>query len=121
MVLAVLVASVAAFVVSSVWYTLFGKVWAQLSAAGAAAKPSPWRMGAEFGRTLALVVVFAVLAAATSWPLLGLAALVWAGFPVVILAGSVLHEGVPVRLAALHAGDWLAKIAVVALVLGVWG
>ena len=96
---------------------MFGKVWARLSAAGAEARPSPLRMGAEFGRTLVLVAVFAVLAAATSWPLLGLAALVWAGFPVVILAGSVLHERVPLRLAALHAGDWLVKIAVVAVVL----
>ncbi|MFJ9784902.1 DUF1761 domain-containing protein [Amycolatopsis sp. NPDC101161] len=105
-------------------YTLFGKVWAQLSAAGAEARPSPWRMGAEFGRTLVLVTAFAVLASAAGVPgvpgALGLALLAWAGFPVVILAGSVLHERVPVRLAALHAGDWLAKIAVVALVLGVW-
>ncbi|MGW4524793.1 DUF1761 domain-containing protein [Amycolatopsis sp. NPDC004378] len=120
MVVPVLVASVAAFVASAVWYTVFGRVWAELSAAGAAARPSPWRMGAEFGRTVVLVVVFAVLATATSWPVFGLAALVWAGFPVVILAGSVLHERVPVRLAALHAGDWLVKIVVVALVLAVW-
>lgn len=122
MVFAVLVASVAAFVVSSVWYTAFGNVWARLSPAGAAARPSPWRMGAEFGRTLVLVAVFALLASAVHGllPTLGLAVLLWAGFPVVILAGSVLHERVPVRLAALHAGDWLVKIAVVALVVGVW-
>ncbi|HEY3471001.1 MAG TPA: DUF1761 domain-containing protein [Amycolatopsis sp.] len=123
MVLSVLGASVAAFVVSSVWYALFGKVWARLSAAGAGARPTPWRMGAEFGRTLVLVAVFAALAAAvgvTGVPgALGLALLAWAGFPVVILAGSVLHERVPVGLAALHAGDWLVKIAVVAVVLGI--
>ncbi|WP_329051021.1 DUF1761 domain-containing protein [Amycolatopsis sp. NBC_01488] len=120
MVIPVLVASVAAFVVSAVWYTAFGRVWAELSPAGAAARPSPWRLGAEFGRTLVLVVVFVVLAAGTSWPAWSLAALVWAGFPLTILAGSVLHERVPVCLAALHAGDWLVKIVVVATVLGVW-
>jgi hypothetical protein len=124
MVLAVVTASVAAFVVSSVWYTAFGKVWAGLSPAGAEARPSPWRMGAEFGRTLVLVTALAVLAAAAGVDgvpgTLGLALLAWAGFPVVILAGSVLHERVPVRLAALHAGDWLVKITVVAAIVGVW-
>ena len=124
MVFPVLVASVAAFVVSSAWYTAFGRVWARLSAAGATARPSPWRMGAEFARTLVLVTVFAVLFTAVGVDgvpaALGLALLAWAGFPVVILAGSVLHERVPVRLAALHAADWLLKIAVVAVIVGVW-
>ncbi|MEU4248668.1 DUF1761 domain-containing protein [Amycolatopsis sp. NPDC026612] len=124
MVFPVLVASVAAFVVSSAWYTAFGRVWARLSATGATARPSPWRMGAEFARTLVLVTVFAVLVRAVGVDgvpgALGLAVLAWAGFPVVILAGSVLHERVPVRLAALHAGDWLLKIAVVAMIVGVW-
>ena len=32
---------------------------------------------------VAAVVVFAVPAAATSWPVFGLAVLLWAGFPVV--------------------------------------
>jgi enamine deaminase RidA (YjgF/YER057c/UK114 family) len=124
MVLAVVVASVAAFVVSSIWYTAFGRVWAQLSTAGAVARPSPWRMCAEFGRTLLLVTAFAILAAAVGVDgvpgALGLALVAWAGFPVVILAGSVLHERVPVRLAALHAGDWLVKITVVAAIVGAW-
>lgn len=123
MVVAVLVASVAAFVVSAAWYLAFGRVWARLSPAGAAAS-SPWRMGAEFVRTLVLVTAFALLAGAIGVDgvpgALGLALLVWAGFPAVILAGSVLHERVPVGLAALHAGDWLVKIAVVAVLLGVW-
>ncbi|WP_086844372.1 DUF1761 domain-containing protein [Amycolatopsis kentuckyensis] len=124
MVIAVLTASVAAFVVSSAWYLGFGRVWARLSPAGAAARPSPWRVGAEFARTVVLVTAFALLAAAVGVEgvpgALGLALLVWAGFPVVILAGSVLHERVAVGLAALHAGDWLVKVAVVAVLLGVW-
>ena len=36
------------------------------------------------------------------------------------LAGSVLHEGVPWRLYAIHAGDGLAKMLVMATILG-WG
>jgi hypothetical protein len=45
---------------------------------------------------------------------------VWIGFPVVLLAGSVFHENVPFRLAALHAGDWLVKLLVIAVIVGVW-
>jgi hypothetical protein len=32
----------------------------------------------------------------------------------------VLHEGVPWRLAALHAGDWLLKLVAIALIVGLW-
>jgi hypothetical protein len=41
---------------------------------------------------------------------------------VAVLVASVagLHENVPVRPAALHAGGWLVKIVVVTLVLEVW-
>lgn len=57
-------------------------------------------MGAEFGRTLLLMAVSAVLAAAVGVSVvpvaLGSALLMWPGFPVVILAGSVLQERVPV-------------------------
>jgi hypothetical protein len=122
-VVAVLVASVAGFVVSSAWYMAFGQVWARLSTA-AAERPAPWKMAAEFVRTLLLVTVFAGLTAAVgvdgAGGALGLALVLWAGFPVLILAGSALHENVPVRLAALHAGDWLVKILVVAVIVGVW-
>lgn len=36
------------------------------------------------------------------------------------LAGSVLHEGYPWRVYAIHAGDGLAKIAIITAILGVW-
>ena len=36
----------------------------------------------------------------------------------ILLAGSVLHERVPWRLAAVHAGDWLLKLVAVALIVG---
>jgi hypothetical protein len=121
--MAVLVASVAGFVVSSAWYTAFGTVWASLSEV-AAERPAPWKMAAEFVRTLLLVTVFAGLLTAVGVDgvtgALGLALVLWVGFPVLILAGSVLHENVPVRLAVLHAGDWLVKILVVAVIVGVW-
>ena len=125
--LAVPAATVTAFVVSSAWYMAFAGVWARLSTAGAATageRPAPWKMGVEFLRTLVVVGVFAGLAAAigvTGLPgALGLAVVAWLGFPLIILSGSVLHEHTPVRLAALHAGDWLVKLLAIAAVIGVW-
>jgi hypothetical protein len=50
--------------------------------------------------------------------LLGLA--LWIGIVVVLLTGSVYHEKVPVKLAAIHAGDWLLKLVVIAIIVGVW-
>lgn len=49
--------------------------------------------------------------------LLGLA--IWLGFPVTLLAGSVLWENVAPKLAALHAGDWLIKLVAVAAIIAV--
>jgi hypothetical protein len=46
-------------------------------------------------------------------PALLLAAGLWLAFPVVLLAGSVFHEGVSAASAVLHAGDWLIKLAIV--------
>jgi hypothetical protein len=37
-----------------------------------------------------------------------------------ILLGSVVHENVPLSLAAIHAGDWLVKLLLMTLILGVW-
>jgi len=38
----------------------------------------------------------------------------------VILAGSAMWENVPWRLAAIHSGDWLVKLLLLAVILGVW-
>ena len=32
----------------------------------------------------------------------------------------MLHERTPWKLAAIHAGDWLVKLAVVAVIVSVW-
>lgn len=119
--LAVAGAAVAAMVVSLGWYTIFGRQLAALSAAAAsAAQPPPWKLAVEFGRCVVVAAVLAGLAGAldpAGWAggvMLGL--VLWVGFPAVLLAGSVLWEGVAVRLAMLHAGDWLVKLLVVAVI-----
>jgi hypothetical protein len=77
---------------------------------------------AEVLRGLALAVVVLGLAAATGTDsgggglLLGLA--LWVGFPLVLWTGAVVHEGTPVRPAALHGGDWLLKLLALGLLAG---
>jgi hypothetical protein len=48
-----------------------------------------------------------------------LGALVWV-FPAMIPLYSVVHENVPLMLAAIHAGDWLVKLLLMAVIIGVW-
>ena len=125
--LAIVVAAVVAFVMSSAWYVAFGSQLAGLNDAYAdadAASMPPWKIVAELLRSLVVAAVLAGLAEQIG--ISGLAGAVvlglvtWIGFPFIILTGSVIHENVPWRLAAIHAGDWLVKLVVVAVIVGVW-
>lgn len=71
---------------------------------------------------LALVLCYLVaLLARTSWlSALGLALILWIGFPVLLLSGSVMYEKVPPKLALIHAGDWLIKLVLIILLLNLW-
>jgi hypothetical protein len=125
--LAVLAAAVAAFVVSSVWYTIFGNAWMELRginpATAANMRMPAWTM--LFVIVQSLVVAFMLayfighLGIIDLEGAVRLGALVWV-FPAMILLGSVVHENVPLSLAAIHAGDWLVKLLLMALILGVW-
>lgn len=50
---------------------------------------------------------------------LGLA--LWIGFPLVLWIGAAFHEHTPVKLAAIHSGDWLIKLLLVAVLVAVLG
>ena len=125
--LAVVPAAVAAFVVSSVWYTIFGNAWMELRGmdpATAAETATPaWTMLFVVIQSLVVAFVlayFVVRTGVVNWKgAMRLGALVWV-FPAMILLGSVVHEDVPLMLAAIHAGDWLVKLLLMAVVLGVW-
>jgi hypothetical protein len=119
------VAAVAAFVLSSIWYLLFGRRLAALSPVYATgARPSGQVAALELLRSLVVAAVLAVLAArsdAGTWLQgAGLGLLAWVGFPLVILAGSVLHERYRWQLAAIHLGDWLFKLVLVAAIVSAW-
>ncbi len=126
--LAVITAAVAAFIVSSVWYVFFSLAPAQPGSTSPDATSEmnmpPWKMLAEFGRSLIVAFVlarFIVLLDVSSWlDAVQLGAWVWLGFPTMILLGSVLWENVPWKTAVTHIGDWLVKLLVMALILGLW-
>jgi hypothetical protein len=126
---AVVVAAVAAFVASSVWYILFGKARMRLLGndpdATADMKKAPaWKKPAEFVRGLVVAYVLArlvVLLGIVDWgDAVQFALWVWIGFPAMILVGSVMWDKRPWKLAAIHAGDWLVKLLLMAVILGVW-
>jgi Protein of unknown function (DUF1761) len=124
-VLAVLVATAAAFVLGATYYAALGNQLAQVSeAAAAAAQPAPWEIAVEVVRCLALAAVVAGLASQgdidewTGGILLGLA--LWIGFPLVLWTGAIVHERTPWKLAAIHAGDWLVKLLAVGVIVSAW-
>jgi Protein of unknown function (DUF1761) len=125
--LAVVVAAVAAFVASLVWYTVFGNAMMELRGvdpATAAEVATPiWTMLFVVAQSLVVALMLAYFVAQLGITSLRgavrLGALVWV-FPAMILLGSVVHENVPFMLAAIHAGDWLVKLLLMAVILGVW-
>jgi Protein of unknown function (DUF1761) len=126
--LAIAVAVVAAFVQSSAWYAVLGEqlLEARGAPAGAAVetRPPAWKIAVELVRSLVVATVLAWLTAqlgVVSWSdALRLGMIAWIGFPAVLLAGSVLWEDVPVKLAVIHAGDWLVKLLLISVIVGVW-
>lgn len=118
-------ATVAAFVISSLWYAAFGLRLARLSDAYAGTERTPgWVILVEVGRSSVVAVATAGLSSLIGVDgLIGaltLGAALWAVFPLLILIGSVVHEKVDWRIAAIHAGDWLVKLLVIAIIVGVW-
>ena len=124
--LALALVVVAAFIASSLWYSplIFGKAFLELSGVAPIAGPDPVRIAYELVRTFVLAFVIArlfILVRITNWKsALNLGFLLWVGFPVVLLTGSMLWQNVPWRLAAIHSGDWLVKMLLISLILGVW-
>ena len=45
---------------------------------------------------------------------------VWIGFPVIILSGSMMWDNIPWEVAVVHAGDWFLKLIIIAVIVGLW-
>ena len=124
--LAILVAGLAAVVISTAYYMAFARQMSTLHPAYADpnAKPGAGRVVAEILRSLILAAVVAMLAnglhAANFADAAGLALILWVGFPLVLWTGACVWERVSPKLAAIHAGDWLLKLLVVTSIVSLW-
>ena len=127
----VFVAAVVVFVLGWLWYSplLFYKPWMRLRgldpvAAMAGAKMPTGKLLVELTRCLVLAYViarFVTLLGITSWmAAVHFGFLLWIGFPVILLAGSVLWDNVPWKVAAIHGGDWLVKLLVIPIIVTLW-
>lgn len=124
---AILVAAIAAFVFSSLYYgpLLLGGVWRSVDpVATAAAKPSAVKALIEFVRTLVITIVMARVLAmlqVADWKsAVQLAVLLWLGFSAAMWVGAIMWEKTPWTVAAIHSGDWLVKTVLISFILGVW-
>ena len=115
--LGIVIATAAAVVIGAAYY---GTMPA-MAERSAPERPLPAVLAVEVLRSSAVAALIAGLLAAADWEgvaagvLLGLA--LWT-IPMVLLIGSVFHEGVEARRAALHGGDWMIKLVAVGAIIG---
>jgi hypothetical protein len=87
-------------------------------------RPKPKNIILELLRTFVLALVFAVILSGMKDTSLHASLLLgiqlWLAFPLILLGGSVLWDKVPLKLAAIHTGDWLIKMLLIAAIVGVW-
>jgi len=123
---AIFVATVAVFLFSAVYYTslasrarAYGAPWAER-----AGRPGLTFVAIQLVRGLVVAVVVAALISLIGitdvMGAIELALALWIAFPVVLLVASVTQENVPQPLAAIHAGDWLAKLLIIAVIVSLW-
>jgi Protein of unknown function (DUF1761) len=124
-IVAVPVAAVVAFVLSSTYYAV-ATPFERRRLGGAAPvrdkRPSPVMILLELARNVLTTGVLAGVARAMDLsavgPILLLAGALWLAFPFVLLTGSVLWDKAPGATATLHGGDWLVKLLAMAAVIG---
>ena len=108
---------------SVAWYTAWGDRLAELDEAYAdGGPPAAWVLPVELARSTTVAAAVSALAAraGATGPreAMTLGLTLWVAFPVVLLTGSVVHEKVPWQQAAIHAGDWLVKLVLLATLAG---
>lgn len=117
------VSVVTAFFASFIWYTMLAKVRARLSPS-TSQKPDLSLILGELVKNTILAFVLGYLVSRLGIRIFAevfhLSLLLWIAFPVLILASSVMYEKVPLKLAAIHAGDWTIKILLMCTILALW-
>ena len=125
----VVVTAISAFVMSSIWYTVFGKARMALldqdpRATADMRKVPAWKKATELVRELVIAYVvarFVVQLGVADWKAaVQLGVWLWFGFVFMILVGAVVWDNVSWKLTAIHAGDWFVKLPLMAVILAVW-
>ncbi|MFA9289041.1 MAG: DUF1761 domain-containing protein [Weeksellaceae bacterium] len=135
-IMAVVVATIAQFVVGAIWYTpLFGKLWGQIHGFDKLSKAVQDKMVKEMGPyyglqllvTIFTSIVMGMLVADSGlrWSVFMLAALIWIGFVVPAQVSSVIFGGTDAKWLwkkiAVQAGGSLACLEAAALVFYLMG
>jgi len=138
--LAVLVAAIANMVIGFLWYgPLFGKQWTKLMNFDSKkmkemknqSMTKPMILGFISALVMAYALSYILDRSRLIFNLLELGALdilhglfigflVWLGFIVTVLLGTVLWEGKPIRLYLLNISYWLVTLLVMGAILAVW-
>jgi TM2 domain-containing membrane protein YozV len=125
--LSVVIAGISVFLLSSIYYVALSPVEARAIgpvAPDRGGRPAPGRALLEMvcsvlvGAVIAGVARGCHLHTVAATVVLGL--VLWTGFPLVLLSGSVMWDKVPTATALLHAGDWLLKLLVISAIVGLW-
>ena len=124
---AVIVAGIVAFIASAIWYVVFGKELAKVSAAFAEQRqerPAPWKMGVVIAQSIVIALVLAyIIGRSGANDVLGalwIGFVLWLGLAAMQWVGSMLWEKVPLKMALIHGGDWLVKMLLISLIVGIW-
>jgi hypothetical protein len=126
---AVLVSGVAGAVVTTLWYVALQGVHAQLQPTNAghivdyrtapvAAKIIDFLRGFLVAGVLAYLIH--ATGVSTGSDSIKLAVILWIGFPVVLLIAPIIWGDQSWKLAVFHSGDWLVKLLVMTVIIGVW-
>lgn len=120
--LAVVVAAALAFVASAVWYIVFGKQLATVSApfAQGLQRRQPWKLLGVMAQSLVLAYLLGLVGKVDWLGALGVGVLLWIGLAAMQWVGSLMWENVPVKMAAIHAGDWLLKLVLTVVIVDAW-
>lgn len=126
----IIIATIAAFLFSSLYYMVLNKqVTVSRATTYEGKKPKHTSMTTtkliiEIVRTfvVGLFVAYAIALLNLLYikQALVLALWLWVAFPIVLLVGSVMYENFSVKLAVIHGFDWLAKLAIFAVILTAW-
>ena len=124
---AIPLAAIVSFVAGGLWYSplLFGDAYLTLRGLDlqAGAQMTVGELLAEFARCLIISAVVAHFVRRLGITTLASAAIfsLWVWVVIfAVVAGSIVHEGYPWRLYAIHAGDGLTKLLLISAIVAWW-